>query len=714
MKIRHYILAFCFILSTYPSFAQWTKTNGPSEVNAVVIEKYNNKLFLGTRQSGIFKSVNNAASWTPVSSFPDSAAISGISKIIDHNDTLFVSVFNSIYKSDDSGATWKYANTGIPDTMYSYNLYEANSTLYATAYALDWLTSALFTRVYAYNDGTMQWSELPNLPADVEVKSIVALHDTVFFAAPGHGILKTHNAGTNWDSVNAVLGSINTNNVTLLACNGLVLYAIGEAGGTELLSSANGINWASSTVNALGFNPVNTFAVSHDTLLLGSAGALTASYDGGNNWSLYSVPFYYDFDDIKFIGNSVYGSDVNSGVNVSSNISDWSFANTGLPFATPIHLANPFSNLYALDYFSTFHSANSGNSWSIDSTITWNMHAMARMGNKLMGFVAASQSNLVSWNQGQSWLYDTGTGPSIVVSDALVDNTNHKLYAWGQNDVRRSDDYGGSWHSLFFPNGNYSDTVFTSLTRIKNRLFLTILDTGNKLLYSDDFGAHWTLNTAVSGVSLAVAVDTMLVISSNSGIKSSADLGNSFINSLSTIPMINTFVNGRSLFSYGAPLPNNIFYSPDYGTSWLDISDTDVTGITSLEMDNTYLYAGTQANAVWRNPLSTLGITYTPDTSNNYVLPNSVNNILYTGNNQMTLFPNPFSSQLQIGLTMQDNHYVDLRLYDAMGRCIQLIAQSNYPSGKHNFTFSKDIPAGVYFIVAHIDGEILSGKIIKQ
>ena len=183
MKIKYYAFLLClFALQT--ANAQWVKTLGPEELNANCISNLNQYLYLGTGTAGMFKSTNNATNWTRLNAFPDSASSTGIAKVLAHHDSLFAATQYSIYMSPDSGNTWLYAKTGIPDSIYGFNLYHCDNQLFATGTALDWNNSITFNKLYHFNDITNTWVELPNLPADISITSMVALYDTFFVAIP--------------------------------------------------------------------------------------------------------------------------------------------------------------------------------------------------------------------------------------------------------------------------------------------------------------------------------------------------------------------------------------------------------------------------------------------------------------------------------------------------------------------------------------------------
>lgn len=83
------------------------------------------------------------------------------------------------------------------------------------------------------------------------------------------------------------------------------------------------------------------------------------------------------------------------------------------------------------------------------------------------------------------------------------------------------------------------------------------------------------------------------------------------------------------------------------------------------------------------------------------------------------VYPNPFSSQLNLDLTIAEAANTDIKLYDITGRELKDIQQNGLPAGTHHCSI--DVAAlspGIYFYTCHIAGSghdnVLSGKLIKN
>ncbi|MDR3681706.1 MAG: T9SS type A sorting domain-containing protein [Flavipsychrobacter sp.] len=714
MKIKTLLL---FILFPITLSAQWTKTAGPVETDATAIEIAGTRLYLGTNSNGLFTSLDSGVSWKNVATYPDSAAPKTINRLVYHYNPfmfasyLFVANTDHIYSSMDNGISFQYADTSLPDTLKNFNLFNVNGSLYSTAQVVDPVTFNTNTELFYFNDYTSLWQQVNNLPTGYQVTSVAALHDTLYCAVFGHGIYRTHNNGFMWDSLNVANGLLASNNIRLLATYGQELYAMAYDNSPVLYVTTNALTWTSVLLSFTGGNIINNITVFKKTICLGSPGAIYISKDDGTNWNSTTLP-YYSINEAKFSGTGIIAADPGNGFLHTSNDTTWTASNKGLNYSGTSHLAYPYSNVYAMDGFNTFHTGNHGNSWAEDTDILFNMSGMTRMGDKIIGFSKYGQNDLYSYDQGTTWKIETTPGVGILVSKSIVDNTNRQIYTWGQADIRRSDDYGITWKSLFYPNANsYHDTLFTSLAKTKTRLWATVTDPAPKLIYSDDEGNHWSEGVLGYQIYSVVNIDSVLLLGTSSGIKKTTDIGANFTTVYGG-DLFSTYVNGTTIFNFKGPYANSIQYSTDYGSTWTDISIPDSAGsVNDLVMDENYLYAATNDKSVWRRSLSNLGITYTPDTTNNYGV--GVNLLTKNEKPAVSIFPNPYTDNFNVLVTTTATHYIGIKMYDAIGRCVQTLAQNTYGQGVHAFSAGTGLASGIYYVTVIVDDSIATKKVVR-
>jgi hypothetical protein len=82
----------------------------------------------------------------------------------------------------------------------------------------------------------------------------------------------------------------------------------------------------------------------------------------------------------------------------------------------------------------------------------------------------------------------------------------------------------------------------------------------------------------------------------------------------------------------------------------------------------------------------------------------------------MSIFPNPFNNNTNIGYTLFKNANVKLSLINILGEEIAILNNEKQTSGKHQISFSaseKNLATGMYYIKLDVDGYIEIKKMIK-
>jgi hypothetical protein len=90
-----------------------------------------------------------------------------------------------------------------------------------------------------------------------------------------------------------------------------------------------------------------------------------------------------------------------------------------------------------------------------------------------------------------------------------------------------------------------------------------------------------------------------------------------------------------------------------------------------------------------------------------------VNPITVDANSAVQVFPNPTNDITNINITVSKFSNVTMSLIDMTGKTVQTIANNNFSVGQHNFTVkTSELPNGVYFLNAYINGRVNSQKIV--
>jgi hypothetical protein len=124
----------------------------------------------------------------------------------------------------------------------------------------------------------------------------------------------------------------------------------------------------------------------------------------------------------------------------------------------------------------------------------------------------------------------------------------------------------------------------------------------------------------------------------------------------------------------------------------------------SLEVLNTDLYVGGYFDSV--DGVAANGIA-------RYGFQTNINDLSDPLN--LSVYPNPSVSELNISFTLQKNTQVELKLHSSLGQVVKIIAEENLNAGENKINFStENLPAGIYYLQLKVDDKIITKKVIKM
>lgn len=234
-------------------------------------------IFAGTSGSGIYRTMNEGASWVQVGaenetiySFVENksghlyasgnntvylsldggsnwAATPGIipgnwfsSLAIGPGGRLFVAMVNRfasthVYSSTDEGQTWQ--PSGLASDPVTALLYDDNDTLFAG-------TASFFGNgggVYRSADSGATWSEVSSGLLDKDIRSLVRNGSGHIFAGTANGVFRTTNNGDTWEEQNTGLASRSIQSLSL-DFNGVLYAGVFTGGVFKTLGSTTSVD----------------------------------------------------------------------------------------------------------------------------------------------------------------------------------------------------------------------------------------------------------------------------------------------------------------------------------------------------------------------------------------------------------------------------------------------------------------------------------------
>jgi hypothetical protein len=675
--------------------AQWVQTAGPEggAVTLLSVTSTNGHIFAGTR-GGIYRSEDGGASWVWANDgIPGSYGVTAL-----YADAGNVYAYGAspaslyqFYHSTDEGASWTLkSSSGLP-TLASIACLAKNGTDLLAG------VSGLLggSGVYKSTDNGGSWTiTSTGLPSTFYPGAFGLFGGSIY--AGGHinattkGAYRSTDGGANWSAVNTNFPS--SAGVTAFAGIGSTVYASTLTGGV-FKTTDNGANWTkispSQPVLIVG---ATALAATASNLYIGTGGWIYKTDETATAWDTVTVGL-----PPRNAGTSTYALALSGSTLIAScsNLgawrstdggASWTKACAGIRAAKMWGLMADGTSLYASGVETGFfRSGDDGNSWTeINAGVDLRnngYYGFARSGSTLLGGsgIGAFQSS----NGGDSWQLPSTdlTGP---VYGMVVDAGS--VYASGQGFVAQSTNGGVNWTTLstgFSP----IQAVFSLLKN--GQIMLTATSTGG-IKRSTDGGASWTATVsglpAIGAYRALERIGTTYFIAYGGGVYRSTNDGANW--SLS-----NAGVTGgaSALHAVGTDLyvgtNQGIYRSTDLGSSWSGVNTglPALPAVMAFASNGTFLFAGLDPNSVWRRPLSQL-----TDVASATPAPPGV-----FGLDQN--YPNPFNPTTTIGFTVGSSP-VRLAVYDLLGREVALLVDGEKSPGSHAVTWNAaGFPSGVYF-----------------
>ncbi len=480
-------------------------------------------------------------------------------------NTLFVSTWNSIYKSGDGGETWREMMAGIPDPAPSgfwEQRFIFDPSQPDTLFFLDSGGHGLYLSV----NGGQQWTNLllPDSYSRVRWLIIEPQDTHILYAATDAGQLyKSSNGGQNWQADNLGLpGDGGVQSLAINPNNPHERYAILQGGMDSLYKSEDGgQTWNQVQTTGFAAAPIHHLAIDPQTPGLIYAAAPTQSgeivlksADGGQTWTtILSPQLKFGFTGGDSVHSLVVGSQTPNTLYVGAAQAIYKTSDGGATW---------------LEIYADYNLAH----LNLDPTTPTALYIIKNPYN--MGESGAQV--LRSTDGGQSWLemghlpvnYQDST--DWLVFDPQNSNTLYTFLILNNGGLYKSTSAGGSWQPANWELPTESVIDHFAIDLQTTTTFFAAVSRPSPTLYkSMDEGQTW--NEAKTG--LPEAPVTAMVIDP-----------------------------AHPSTLYVAVLGQGVFRSGNGGETWQAISSTPFAfRINTLILDphttNT-LYAGTN-NGVW-------------------------------------------------------------------------------------------------------------------
>lgn len=666
LKIFLSILIFTF--SSFNVFSQWQFSNGPTGGSIFSLTKLGTNIYAGTAR-GVYYSTNDGLNWSKISI----NLYEAVGAIISQNNYMCAGTWGKgVYFSSDNGVNW--AQSSLNSSKFNAIISGSNNTIFA---GCNYTVKGPISGMYASINNGVNWS-LRGL-INYRIYSLALSDNKILAGTEDSGIYISSNNGYNWIKSNF-------NNVMRVSCitvNGNYIFA-GATNGLYV-STDGGMNW---TLSPLSNKDVLSIETSNNIVLAGvNYGGAYLSTDYGLSWTQIFVNDYC-VNAIKITGNKILAGTSFLGMFISlNNGSNWT--KTDLSAWDVYGLTANNENIYAGIWAGgVYNSSNNGTEW-----LPIGMNTQYPTGSSYIQCITSLNNNIVigtnatgilkTTNNGLNWIQTTLTSQCVL---ALLTNGD-TIYAGCKNwhddgGIYKSTDGGLSWGITSF---NHNDA-------------LSILINGNKMFVGTGYyGVYYSSNNGINWVKTPFPVEQhtvyTLALKGNNiyagtgrSIYLSTNDGNNWSKILSTNQAVNSIVVYNNAVIAGTE-GDGIYVSKSNDTVWTQKNEgLNTLKIKTLCIKDDYIFAGTLGTSVWRRWL--------PDIISVRSISINIPDKYYLFRN----YPNPFNSTTIIKYQIQKSNYVEVKVYDILGKDISTLVNEKQSPGTYEVQFNgSSLPSGIYF-----------------
>jgi photosystem II stability/assembly factor-like uncharacterized protein len=473
----------------------WSVVSNTAQIEPEKLHFSGGMLYAGSSSSGMYRSSNNGATFTPSSQgLPSYAAITAIARL---GDALFAGVGSlypnpiGVFRSMDGGATWEEANNGIAG-LAVIDFEVIGSTLFVTSGGALYKSTDLGANWTPVNIGTSDYPLHLQRTSDGFYISV--------YTANGFKIYRSTNEGATWSLAGAF--PLTGESIRELTAIGSELFAGLGNYGSVYRSVDAGATWQAAHENITGLD-IKAIHVAGGKVFAGSLSddGVHVSNDGGASWTPSGAGLPDPFKAATaFAQNSSYlfaAIDYWGTYRSTDDGATWLPANSGLNSqARRINaLAIQGTDMFAATYDGVWRTTNNGNSWTIASMPGGFSHpqvlSIVSLGGTLF---AGTERDLLfkSSDSGATWISaNLGIESAGSIYSLVVRGTD--LIAGTDAGVFLSSDNGASWAPR---NGGLPAGAARTIAAQGTKLVTAIYDTTNLIskgvFISNDSGATWS------------------------------------------------------------------------------------------------------------------------------------------------------------------------------------------------------------------------------
>ena len=647
------VLMCCFIPSASIG-AQWESLPiFGGEMTSIAVDPFDaNSVYVGTRDGGVFKTIDGGASWAPARNGLTFYPIRTLLADPNNEGTLYAGTdYDGIYKTNDGGLSWTKQSTGLDSSMI-VGVLAINPTNSSILFAgLAGGVGLCIGNIYKSIDGGESWTVMDqgiprysdsgsNHTNGIFSLAVNPTNSNIVYAGTNfHGAYVSINGGTSWSPLNNGMpgsGPLDMPAVKALGVNPHDghLYAVVYWEGYFRLDTDNyWLNISNDSAwmdgSHIHFDPVDSSTI----YLSGGAGRCLSSTDGGITWAqklghpesgrISEISFHPSQPSTIFAASDVGLSTGIGGVYKSTDGGEnWDLSNNGITAANVTSVAvapsNPSVMFAGTSSGVIYRSIDGGHIWTRYIGFDYNDsidNIKVDPTNENNVYAATSGDLYRSEDKGETF---TKTGPMKHASVIAFDTNSSTMFVgceFGEGIYRSKD--GINWDQINKGFENIRDHYNILSLAVDPKNSSTIwagTSWGGGIFKSVDAGDSWqpmrlTPNHDVAAIAVSPENSDFVLAGLYGDILKSENGGQTWQETITEISSITGIIfdprkNGTV---YVSTEGMGVLVSKDQGETWENFSEgifcPVVTDIAVSKEDRYHILAATYGSGVFQYPL---------------------------------------------------------------------------------------------------------------
>lgn len=406
------------------------------------------------------------------------------------------------------------------------------------------------------------------------------------------------------------------------------------------ISSYDGGKWTLIDSSLLGQEIFNLTA-DGSNIIAGTRSGPYLSTDNGVNWTDMSSGLHELYTKILFVKDSViYTATQSDGIEIYKSTNsgkNWNVIDLGFSQTIIYCLAEADSTVFVGTGPGLYKCTYSGSAWTAEKVNTTSsaINCIAIDGNIILAGTL-SEGVFLSTDKGESWSEINNGLTNLNITHLAIEGTNF-IAATKQDGMFRSSDFGNSW---------------------------TAINSG--------------LLPYPIGISCMDISGSKIVISKSDGVYLSTNLGDSW-NKIRSSGVVAITILGSNIFV----AIGEVYLSTNNGEYWKDVSSGLIeNNVSSIYLNDTYIFAGTHGNGTYSAELSKFNLTDVTEP--------------ITDNKDICIYPNPASNKITITFP-EITKYNSISIFNSLGMEVKRIASSEIIGNSAINISTNDLPIGMYY-----------------